>query len=67
MSGTKTYLDIDEKNMDRKTRRKIRRELKKMDFNQILNLVNDISAREKAQNDIRQINKVSFKEGENND
>lgn len=50
--------------MDRKTRRKIRRELKKMDFNQLLNLVNDISAREKAQNDIRQINKVSFKEGE---
>lgn len=50
--------------MDRKTKRKLRRELKKMDLNQILNLINDISAKEKSQNDIRRINKVSFKEGE---
>lgn len=50
--------------MDRKIKRKLRRELKKMDLNQILNLINNISAKEKLQNDIRQINKVSFKEGE---
>lgn len=47
--------------MDRKTRRKIKRELKKMNINQIATLVNALSEKDNIKNDLRYVNHINLK------
>lgn len=60
------YLDIKKgNNMDRKTKRKLRRELKKMSFIELAGLINTLTEQENYKNDIRNINSIKKKEKNN--
>lgn len=47
--------------MDRKTKRKLRRELKKMSFIELAGLVNALSAKDNIKNDLRYVNHINLK------
>lgn len=49
--------------MDRKTKRKLRRELRKMSWLELVGLVNALTEQENYKNDIRNINSIK-KEGD---
>lgn len=51
--------------MDRKTKRKLRRELKKMSFIELVGLINILTEQENYKNDIRNINSIKKKEKNN--
>ena len=47
--------------MDRKTRREMKKQIKKMQLAQIVDLMNHISARERFKNDLRNPSTINFK------
>ena len=47
--------------MDRKTKKKLRRELRKMSFIELVGLINALTEQENCKNDIRNINSIKKK------